>query len=102
VLGLVVGLGAYLAGPSTTAVQIRTALDRAVKGMRRGRVGQALRTGSVGPWVHAHLGLLRAAAVGLAVIGFILLDRPTGSDVLLLALGLVLALGVIELLDQAP
>jgi hypothetical protein len=33
---------------------------------------------------------------------FILLDRPIGSDVLLLALGLVLALGVIELLDQAP
>jgi hypothetical protein len=38
--------------------------------------------------VHAHLGLLRAAAVGLAVLGFILLDRPTGLDVLLLPSGL--------------
>jgi hypothetical protein len=102
VLGLVVALGAYLAGPSTTAVQIRTGLDRAVKGMRRGRVGEALRTGPVGPWVHAHLGLLRAAVVGLAVLGFVLLDRPTGLDVLLLALGLVLTLAVIEFLDQAP
>jgi hypothetical protein len=70
--------------------------------MRRGRVGEALRAGPVGPWVHAHLGLLRAAVVGLAVLGFILLDRPTGLDVLLLALGLVLALAVIEFLDQSP
>jgi hypothetical protein len=102
VLGLVIAVGAALAGPSTTAVQIRTTLDRAVKGMRRGRVGEALRIGPVGPWVHAHLGLLRAATVGLAVLGFILLDRPTGLDVLFLSLGLVLALAVIEFLDQAP
>jgi hypothetical protein len=102
VLGLVVALGAFLVGPSTTAVQIRTGLDRAVKGLRRGRVGGALRAGPVGPWVHGHRGLLRAAVVGLAVLGFILLDRPTGLDVLLLSLGLVLALAVIEFLDQVP
>ena len=47
-------------------------------------------------------GLLRIAVVGLAVLVFILLDRPTGLDVLLLALGLVVALAVIEFLDQAP
>jgi hypothetical protein len=70
--------------------------------MRRGRVRTALRTGPVGPWVHAHGGLLRVAAIGLAVLGFVLLDRPTGLDVLLLALGLALVLAVIEFLDQAP
>jgi hypothetical protein len=87
VLGLVIALGAFLAGPPTAAVQIRMALTRAVRGLRRGRVADALRTGPVGPWVHAHLGLLRAAAIRLAVLGFVLLDRPAGLDVLLLALG---------------
>ena len=33
---------------------------------------------------------------------FILLDQPTGLDVLLVAVGLVLALAIIEFLDQAP
>ena len=65
-------------------------------------MADALCTGPVGPWVHAHLGLLRAAGIGLAVLGFVLLDRPTGLDVLLLALGLGLVLAVIEFLDQAP
>jgi hypothetical protein len=36
------------------------------------------------------------------VLVFILLDQPTGLDVLLVAVGLVLALGIIEFLDQAP
>jgi hypothetical protein len=102
VLGLVIALGAYLAAPAAAAVQIRTALTRAINGMRRGRVRNTLRTGPVGPWVHAHVGLQRGAAVGLAVLGFVLLDRPTGLDVLLLALGLALVLAVIEFLDQAP
>ena len=61
-----------------------------------------LRSGPVGPWVYAHRGLLRGAAVGLAVLVFVLLDRPTGLDVALVALGLVLVLGVIEFIGPAP
>jgi hypothetical protein len=101
-LGLVVALGAYLAGPSAGAVQIRSALGRAFMRLGRGRVGRALRSGPVGPWVHTYRGLLRGAAVGLAVLVFVLLDQPTGRDVLIVALGLVLVLGVIEFLGQQP
>ena len=101
-LGLVVALGGYLAGPSAGAVQIRSALGRALTRLGRGRVGGALRSGPVGPWVHAYRGLLRGAAVGLAVLVFVLLDQPTGRDVLLVALGLVVVLGVIEFLGQQP
>lgn len=101
-LGLVVALGGYLAGPSAGAVQIRSALGRVFARLGRGRVGRALRSGPVGPWVHAYRGLLRGAAVGLAVLVFVLLDQPTGRDVLLVALGLVLVLGVIEFLGQRP
>ena len=102
VLGLIVALGAYLTGPATGAVQVRAALTRGVSGLRRGRVAEALGAGPVGPWVHAHVRLLRATALGLAVLVFVLLDRPTGMDIVLLALGLVLVLAVIEFLDHAP
>ena len=102
VLGLIIALGAYLTGPAAGAVQVRGALGRAVAGVRRGRVAEALGAGPVGPWVHAHVRLLRAAALGLAVLVFVLLDRPTGMAVVLLALGLVVALAVIEFLDHVP
>jgi hypothetical protein len=102
VLGLVVALGAYLAGPAAGAVQIRTALNRGITALRRGRVADALAAGPVGPWVHTHLQLLRLAALGLAVLVFILLDQPTGLDVLLVAVGLLVALGIIKFLDQEP
>jgi hypothetical protein len=65
-------------------------------------VADTLRTGPVGPRVHAHVGLLRIASTGLAVLVFILIDLPTGLDVLLIALGLVVVLAVIEFLDQTP
>ncbi len=101
-LGLVVALGAYLAGSSAGAVQIRSALGRVFTSLGRGRVGRALRSGPVGRWVHAYCGLLQGAAVGLAALVFVLLDQPTGRDVLLVALGLVLVLGAIEFLGQQP
>ena len=101
-LGLVVALGGYLAGRSAGAVQIRSALGRMFTGLGRGRVGRALRSGPVGPWVYAYRGLLRGTAVGLAVLVFVLLDRPSGVDVLFVALGLVLALAVIEFVGQEP
>ena len=102
VLGLILALGAYLTGPAAGAVQVRAALGRAVTGLRRGRIAEALGAGPVGPWVHAHVRLLRGVALGLAMLVFVLLDRPTGMNVLLLALGLVLVLAVIEFLDHAP
>lgn len=102
VLGLVVALGAYLVGPSAGAVATRAAVDRGITGLRRGRVADALGAGPVGPFVHAHLRLLQGTALGLAVLTFVLLDQPTGLDILLLAFGLAIVLAVIKFLDQAP
>src|SRR4051794_15619778 len=102
VLGLVIALGAYLVGPAAGAVSSRAALGRGITSLRRGRIAEALGSGPVGPFVHAHLRLLQMTVHGLAVLVFVLLDRPTGLDVLLLAFALVVALGVIKFLDQVP
>jgi len=97
VLGLVIALGAFLAGPSVTAVRIRGATVRSLNWVR-GRSG--LRTGRVGGWVHTYRGVLRGAAVGVAVLILVFLDQPSGLAVLLTALFLVVCLAVIQFLDQ--
>jgi hypothetical protein len=102
VLGLVIALGAYLVGSAAGAVATRAAVNRGISGLRRGRVAEALGAGPVGPFVHAHLRLLQGIALGLAVLTFVLLDRPTGLDILLIAFGLVIVLAVIKFLDQVP
>lgn len=97
VLGVVVALGAFLAGPSVTAVRVRGGVVRGVTWLR-GRAG--LRSGPVGTWVHTHRAALRATAVVLAVLVFVFLDRPSGLTVLLIGLLLAVCLAVIQFLDQ--
>jgi hypothetical protein len=95
-VGIVVALGAFLAGPSTTAVGIRDGVTRGISRARRGGV----RTGPVGPWVHTHRSVLRAGLVAVAVLVFVLMDQPSGLDVLGIALGLLVLLAVVQFLDQ--
>jgi hypothetical protein len=94
VLGLVVALGAFLAGPSATAVDIRRGV---VRGLAWLRTRSGLRTG---PWVHNHRVALRGAAIGLAVLVFVFLDRPGWLAVVLIAALLALCLAVVQFLDR--
>jgi hypothetical protein len=100
VVGLVVALAAFVTGPSRTAVAIRATLSSWIARIRRGGVARALQRGPVGPWVHDHRGALRVAVVVLAALVVVFLDRPTGGDIVLVAIVLVVVLGVIEFLDQ--
>jgi hypothetical protein len=100
VLALVVAAGAFLSGPSTTAVGTRQRLTAAI-GRLRGGAGQAgLRTGPVGAWVDANKQLLRIGAVTLAVLALVFWGQPTGKVILLLAGLLLVALALIEFLGQ--
>jgi hypothetical protein len=59
-------------------------------------------TGPVGQWTYAHRRGLRISAVGLAAILFIFWGRPTALVVILLAVLLLVALGLIELIGRPP
>jgi hypothetical protein len=96
VIGLVVALGAYLAGPSATAVGMRRWWTRQ---MARIRVGPST-SGPVGRWTRGHVRALRFGALGLAVLVFLFLPHPTGVAVLLIAIGLLVVLAVIEYLAR--
>lgn len=102
VLALVIALGGFLSGPAITAVRIRTTAGRALTWLRDRGTKAGLRTGPVGGWVHTHRVALRGAAVGLAILVFVFLDRPSGLTVLLIASLLVVFLAVIQFLDQKP
>ena len=98
VIGLVVAAGAFLAGPSTAAVRTRRGVKSGVDWVRARGERAGLRTGPVGIWVGAHKTLLRAAAVGLAVLIFVFWGQPSLAVVIWLVVLLLVVLGLIELL----
>ena len=100
VLGLVVAAGAFLTGPSVTAVRARQSLGGAIGWLRGGAEHAGLRTGPVGTWVYAHRRALRIGAVILASLALVFWGRPTGKVVIGLALALLVVLAIIEFLAR--
>jgi hypothetical protein len=98
VIGLVVAAGAFLAGPSSAAVRTRRAVGSGIGWVRARGERAGLRTGPVGTWVGAHKTVLRAAAVGVAVLVFVFWGQPTLAVVVWLVVLLLVVLGLIELI----
>ena len=96
VLALVVALAGFLAGSSDTAIGIR----RWFTGLLHKIRGGPSATGPVATWVRPHMRGLRIAAVALAVLIFVFLDRPTSVAILLIATGLLVLLAAIEFLGR--
>jgi hypothetical protein len=102
VLGLVVAAGAFMTGPSVTAVRARRGLAGAI-GWLRGIVERAgLRTGPVGAWVYANRRALRIAAVIVAGLTLVFWDLPTARVIIGLAVLLLAVLAVIQFLARPP
>ncbi|MGH3193378.1 MAG: hypothetical protein ACRDOL_40225, partial [Streptosporangiaceae bacterium] len=102
VLGLVVAIGAFLTGPSVTAVRTRGACTSGFGWIRSAGEHGGVSTGPVGRWTYAHRIALRVSAVGLAAIIFVFWGRPTAMVVILLAVLLLVVLGLIELIGRPP
>jgi hypothetical protein len=100
VLGLVVAAGAFLSGPSVTAVRARRGLAGAIGWLRGSAEHAGLRTGPVGTWVYANKRALRIGAVILAALALVFWGRPTGKVVIGLALALLVVLAIIEFLGR--
>ena len=61
VVGLVVAAGAFLTGPSISAVKTRKAFSSGLGWVRRSGEHAGLRTGPVGTWTYAHRKALGSA-----------------------------------------
>jgi hypothetical protein len=102
VLGLIVAIGAFLTGPSVSAVRTRGAITSGFGWIRSAGERGGVSTGPVGRWTYAHRTALRVCAVGLAAILFVFWGHPTAAVVILLAVLLLVVLGLIELIGRPP
>lgn len=97
VLGVGVGLGAYFGGSGHYAVKVRTWCRAGIAWLRE-RSGFGL--GPVGPWVHR---AKRWVLLAVLVVGAVLLalwHYPTGWVVFWLIVVVLVAVGVVEFLDD--
>jgi hypothetical protein len=99
-VALVVAIGAFITGPSHTAIQTRSALKSGTGWVRNFGERRGVSTGPVGEWTYAHRRGLRIGAVALFALIFVFWGHPTGLVVILLAVLLLVVLGLIELIGR--
>jgi hypothetical protein len=102
VVGLVIAIGAFLTGPSVTAVRARKAATSGIDWLRARGEQAGVRTGPVGEWTAAHKNLLRIGAIALIALIFVLLGPPDVGEVITLVVVLLALLGLIELIGGRP
>ncbi len=102
VVGLVVAGGAFLTGPSVTAVRIRAAILGALGWIRRRAELGGVRTGPLGQWTYAHRTALRVSATAIAALVLVFWGRPTAAVVIGIVVVLLVVLGLIELIGRPP
>ncbi|GGP86358.1 hypothetical protein [Streptomyces melanogenes] len=96
-LGVVVALGAWLGGPGPWAERVRTMWGHGIAAVRR---TSGAHTGPAGAWVHRHKNWLTWAVVIAAAFALLLWHYPTTAVIAWLAAGVVLALALLEFLDD--
>jgi hypothetical protein len=102
VIGLVIAAGAFLTGPSVTAVRTRGAFTSGFGWLRHGAEHLGIRTGPVGRWTYAHRRALRICAVALAALIFVFWGQPSAVVVIVIVVLLLVVLGLIELIGSRP
>ncbi|MBY8876744.1 hypothetical protein [Actinacidiphila acidipaludis] len=98
VLGVVVALGAWLSGQGRWAQWVRGVWESGIAAFRLG-LG-ITSTGAVGRWVRRYRHVLQWAVVAVAVIVMFVWSYPTPVVILCIAIVAVIALAVIEFLDD--
>ncbi|QTJ67888.1 hypothetical protein HYG77_21380 [Rhodococcus sp. ZPP] len=96
VLGLVIALGAYLTGGSSSATTVRRGFGQSLDFARR--TGSGRPPNEIERWAHQLRVPLRCAIIGIAAVLLMFWRYPTGLVVLWIVLGALLALAALELL----
>ena len=102
VIGLIIAAGAFLTGPSVTAVRTRGAFTSGFGWLRHSAEHLGIRTGPVGRWTYAHRRALRISAVALAALIFVFWGEPSAVAVIVMVVLLLVVLGLIELIGSRP
>ncbi len=101
-VGVIVALGAAIAGPSRAAVATRRTVRGGLDGLTTAREARGWDLGPAGTWIGRHRGGLRIGILVGAFLVLIIWSQPTAWVVVGLALVVALLLGLVELLGRAP
>jgi hypothetical protein len=96
-LGVVIALAGWLAGPSKLAVMLRGGVGRAVSG-----AGSSMDFGEFGLWVAEHKAGLRIGGVGAGVLALVLWSTPTPGVIAGLAVAVAIWLLLVEFFGREP
>lgn len=102
VLALIVALGAFFTGPSTSAARTRAALTKGIGSLRGNAESAGLNTGRFGAWTFAHKRMLLVASVVGGALVLTFWSRPTVTVVVVTAGIVLLAVALIEFLGRPP
>ena len=102
VVGLVIAVGAFLTGPSVTAVRTRKGIVSGIDWLRARGERAGVHAGPVGEWTAAHKNLLRILAIAVVALIFIFWGQPSAALVISLVVVLLVLLGLIELIGGRP
>lgn len=101
VIALTVAVVAWFNAPRGSGASARRVLGNALAAARRTRTGAGLDTGRVGATLARYRGPLRVAVVGIAALGYLAQDHPTGSTALAFVAVTAVVLLLVELLAAA-
>ncbi|HET9648001.1 MAG TPA: hypothetical protein VFP34_07195 [Microlunatus sp.] len=102
VLGVVLAVVGWAAGPFSLPTRLRGFYSDGVGSLRNAAAGHGVTTGRVGTWFYAQRRLLHALVAVGATIALLLLRPLSVSDILLTLLVSVLALIVLSLVERPP
>jgi hypothetical protein len=102
VVALTVAIVAWMSAPRGSGAAARRGLTTGIAAGRRGMARGGLSTGRFGETLGQFRGPIRAAVVGLAAVGYLAQDHPTGSTALTFVIVTALVLLVVEVLAVVP
>jgi hypothetical protein len=102
VIGLTVAVVAWFSASRGAGATARAGLVRGIDGLRRGTARTGLRTGNLGVALAQYRGPIRIAVVGIAAVGYLAQDHPTGGTALAFVLGTAAVLLVLAVLAAEP
>jgi hypothetical protein len=100
-VGIVVMIVALVTGPSGPAVRLRAFLSRLFGAAGSGAEAHGVDFGPVGSFVARNLVALRVVVGVIAVLWILALDRPSAGNVLWIAVFVLVALAVVEVVGRA-
>jgi hypothetical protein len=102
VVALAVAAGAWLTGPSATAVAVRRGIAGVMSFVRGGGERVGVTTGPVGVFAHTYRTVLRSVIIGIALVVYVQAAHPTGGWTVKLLGFTVAALLLLELVARPP